>query len=276
MASDARRRGAANSSYYSQAAQRRRWGHCAETRRDGAFRAICFVAPLAHGGLPWASRRFVHLIPESRRRGHAGLIQRFPKLSREVVDRLDQRMHYVFQYFDEACKLLQVISPPVERSFELPHIVRYEGLHLERASVMFRKQRLQDRDVYDYVVVYYNLAGPSPPPLRVAIRRSPEVERALVHANIEFSCDTDSRVHSSATYNVIRIAPGLRCEVRFDPDFENGRIVATLRNVDRFDAVVLDFETPALDTKALDDLVNLMLAKPSQFLLRAPLRGFVR
>src|SRR5882724_7864275 len=37
------------------------------------------VAPLAHGGLPWASRRFVHLIPESRRRGHAGLVQRFPK-----------------------------------------------------------------------------------------------------------------------------------------------------------------------------------------------------
>jgi hypothetical protein len=198
------------------------------------------------------------------------------KLSREVVDRLDQRMHHVFQYFDEACKLLQVIYPPVERSFELPHIVRYDGLHLERASVMFRKQRLQDRDVYDYVVVYYNLAGPSPPPLRIAIRRSPEVERALVHANIEFSCDTGSTAQSGATYNVIRIAPGLRCEVRFDPDFEHGRIVATLRNVDRFEPVILDFETPALDTKALDDLVNLMLAKRSQFLLRAPLRGFAR
>ena len=125
------------------------------------------------------------------------------KLSREVVDRLDQRMHNVFQYFDEACKLLQVISPPVERSFELPQ-------------------------------------------------------------------------QSGATYNVIRIAPGLRCEVRFDPDFEHGRIVATLRNVDRFEPVILDFETPALDTRALDDLVNLMLAKPSQFLLRAPLRGFAR
>jgi hypothetical protein len=49
MASDARRHlptaGAANSSFYSQAAQQRRWGHCAETRRDGAdlptARAIC-------------------------------------------------------------------------------------------------------------------------------------------------------------------------------------------------------------------------------------------
>jgi hypothetical protein len=52
--------------------------------------------------------------------------------------------------------------------------------------------------------------------------------------------------------------------------------VVTLRNVDRFEPVILDFETAALDTRALDDLANLMLAKPSQFLLRAPLRGFGR
>src|SRR6266542_750887 len=50
---------------------------------DGAFRAICCVAPLAQGGLPWASRRFVQLIPESRRRGHAGLIQRFLSAARD-------------------------------------------------------------------------------------------------------------------------------------------------------------------------------------------------
>ena len=196
------------------------------------------------------------------------------KLSREVIDRIDQRMHHVFQYFDEACRLLQVITPPVARQFELPHIARYEGLHVEQASVMFRKQRLQERDVYDYVVVYYNLVGPEPAPLRVGIRRAPEIERALVRANIEFSCDTDSAVHGSVTHTIIRIAPGLRCEVRFDPDFENGRIVVTLRNVDRFEPVILDFETATLDTKALDELVNFIHAKPSQFLLRAPLRGF--
>jgi hypothetical protein len=198
------------------------------------------------------------------------------KLSREVVERVDQRMHAVFQYFDEACKLLQIISPPIERSFELPHIVRYEGLHLEKASVMFRKQRLLDRDFYDYIVVSYSLAGPPLPPLRVAIRRSPEVERTLVSAHIEFTTDTDSTVQSGASYNVIRFKPVLRCEVRFDADFENGRLVVTLRNVDRFEPVILDFEVPALDTRALDDLANLMLARPSQFLLRAPLRGFSR
>ena len=59
---------------------------------DGAFRAICFVAPLAHGGLPRASRRFVQLIPESRRRGHAGLIQRF--LRSNIAVRRDDRQRY--------------------------------------------------------------------------------------------------------------------------------------------------------------------------------------
>lgn len=198
------------------------------------------------------------------------------KLSRDVIDRIDQRMHAVFQYFDEACKLLQTISPQVERHFELQHIVRYEDLRLEKASVTFRKQRVQDRDVYDYVVVYYSLCGSPVPPLRVPIRSSQDIERALVSAHIKFTCDTDSSVQTGATYNIIRIEPALRCEARFDPDFENGRIVVTLRNVDRFEPVILDFETATLDTQALDDLVNLMLAKPSQFLLRAPLRGFGR
>ena len=46
-----------------------------------------------------------------------------------------------------------------------------------------------------------------------------------------------------------------------DPDFVNDSIIITLRNVDRFDPVILDFTPAALDTEALDDLVNLMLGQ---------------
>ena len=78
-------------------------------------------------------------------------------------------------------------------------------------------------------------------------------------------------MRGAATYNALDVAAGLRCEVRCDPDFVNDSIV-----VDRFDPVILDFTPGARDTEALDDLVNLMLGKPNQFLLRAPLRGFGR
>lgn len=198
------------------------------------------------------------------------------RLSREVIDRVDRRLHAVFQYFDEACKLLQVIAPRIEREFVLPDIAHYSDMVFDRGLVMFRKQPLQQREVYAHVVIYYTLTGPAPPPLLVTMRRSGEIERALVTANIEFSCESDSMVRGAATRNTIRIAPGMRCEVRFDPDFVNESIVVTLRNVDRFEPVVFDFHPDALEAPVLDDLVNLMLGKPSQFLLRAPLRGFGR
>ena len=47
------------------------------------------------------------------------------KLSREAIDRLDRSLHAVFQYFDEACRLLQVIHPPIDREYVLPDIARY-------------------------------------------------------------------------------------------------------------------------------------------------------
>jgi hypothetical protein len=218
------------------------------------------------------------LLEQLRARADAVATRRLQelKLSREVIERLDRRLHAVFQYFDEACRLLQVIAPPVEHVFALGEIARFEGLNFDKGNVMFRKQRLQDRDVYAHVVVYYTLMGAPPAPLHVAIRRSPEIEHTLSSANIDFTSETDSNVRGSATTNTIRIAPGLRCELRFDPDYEAGCVVVSLRNVDRFEPVILDFPTDSLDTGALDDLVNLMLGKPSQFLLRAPLRGFGR
>lgn len=197
-------------------------------------------------------------------------------LSREVVDRVDRRLHAVFQYFDEACKLLSIIGSVIERTFTLPQIAHYAGMSFDHGAVMFRKQSLPTREAYEHVVVYYTLKGPAPAPVRVAMRRSAEVERMLNAANIEFRCESDSTVRGAATHNLIHISAGLRCEVRFDPDFVNDSIVVTLRNVDRFEPVILDFAPEALDTPVLDELVNLMLGKPSQFLLRAPLRGFGR
>jgi hypothetical protein len=98
----------------------------------------------------------------------------------------------------------------------------------------------------------------------------------LSAANIEFRSETDTSVRGAAKHNLIHISGGLRCEARFDPDFVNDSIIVTLCNVDRFEPVIFDFEPAELDTSVLDDLVNLMLGKTSQFLLRAPLRGFGR
>jgi hypothetical protein len=37
----------------------------------------------------------------------------------------------------------------------------------DRGAVMFRKQRVQQHDVFAHVVIYYTLTGPPPPAMRV-------------------------------------------------------------------------------------------------------------
>jgi hypothetical protein len=59
--------------------------------------------------------------------------------------------------------------------------------------------------------------------------------------------------------------------VRFQPDYARQVVDVTLRNVDRFESVVLEFPPDRLDEAALEDLVKFMLGEESGFLRRAPL-----
>ena len=109
-----------------------------------------------------------HLLEELRAKAESVSAKRAQEqqLSGEVVERADGRLHAVFQYFDEACKLLQIIAPASERDFIRPQIVRYTGMILDHI-VMFRKQRVQQHDVFAHVVIDCTLTGPPPPAMRV-------------------------------------------------------------------------------------------------------------
>src|SRR5438552_8234948 len=77
MASDARRRGAANSSCLFASRATTQMRPLRRNPKGRGFPGDLLCRATCPWGLPWASRRFAQLIPESRRRGHAGLIQRF-------------------------------------------------------------------------------------------------------------------------------------------------------------------------------------------------------
>ena len=48
-------------------------------------------------------------------------------------------------------------------------------------------------------------------------------------------------------------------------------IEVTLRNVDRFESVSLEFAPDKMNESALEDMVKFMLGEPNGFLRRAPL-----
>jgi hypothetical protein len=70
---------------------------------------------------------------------------------------------------------------------------------------------------------------------------------------------------------VFHVQPAIAASVRFQPDYRRRVIEVTLRNVDRFESVLLEFEPTGIDESALEDLVRFMLGESSAFLHRAPL-----
>ena len=57
-----------------------------------------------------------------------------------------------------------------------------------------------------------------------------------------------------------------------EPDYHRQVVQVTLRNVDRFESVHLEFEPDKIDEPALEDLVKFMMGESSAFLRRAPLK----
>ena len=75
----------------------------------------------------------------------------------------------------------------------------------------------------------------------------------------------------SSGYSVFRVEPAIRASVEFKPNYRRRAIDVMLRNVDRFESVLLEFEPAAIDEPALEDLVRFILGESNAFLHRAPL-----
>jgi hypothetical protein len=93
----------------------------------------------------------------------------------------------------------------------------------------------------------------------------PEVLHKHLHSDTAF--DKDKVVRNT----LFHVEPMNRASVRFKPDYRRHAIDVMLRNVDRFESVLLEFGHSGIDEAALEDLVRLVLGESNAFLHRAPL-----
>ena len=62
-------------------------------------------------------------------------------------------------------------------------------------------------------------------------------------------------------HSVFRVEPQIRASVGFKPNLSRPGIDVTLRNVDRFESVLLEFQPAAIDEPALEDLARFVLGE---------------
>jgi hypothetical protein len=194
----------------------------------------------------------------------------------ESIKEIDRRLWRAFKWLDEALSHLEVIRPQVARDFSIPGVLSIASPRYERGFVSYRRKPIAGQDVLDHVEVFYRLLGERPIDLIVQPAAAQSTEDRLRSAQLQFDYRTEqdsARVVRSGHFIVKAI---VTANVRFEPDYRNQIVQVTLRNVDRFESVSLDFRGDAVDEPMLEDMLRFILGESNTFLRRAPLAGMRR
>lgn len=194
----------------------------------------------------------------------------------EALKEIDRILWRSFRWLDEAIGHLEVIRPRVAHVFRLGTVLSVERPRFDRGFVSFRRRPLAGLEVLEHVELFYKLEGDKPIVLRLNPVASRSVEDRLRTSTLPYQYTTEADERRIVRFGVFQIQPQIQAAVRFEPDYRHQVIQVTLRNVDRFESVSLDFTPEKLTEEALEDLVKFMMGDANGFLRRAPfamLRG---
>jgi hypothetical protein len=121
--------------------------------------------------------------------------------------------------------------------------------------------------------MFYKLTLDAPIVVKVQPGAAVAIEDKLRNAHLPYEYQTEQDEARIVRHGLFTVTPSVTASVRILPDYRRQLFQVTLRNVDRFESVILEFVPEKLDETALEDLVRFMLGEASTFLRRAPLAG---
>jgi hypothetical protein len=192
----------------------------------------------------------------------------------EVLGDIDKMLWRAFRWLDEALGHLEVIQPVVAHRFHLSNVGTIDRPKYERGFVSYRRRALAGMELLDHVEVFYRLVGAAPLVVRVHPGSSAMIEERLRPSTMPYTYTTEQDERRVIKSGVFHVTPAISANIRFEPDYHRQVVEVTLRNVDRFESVSLEFGPDKLDEGALEDLLKFVLGETNGFLRRAPLAGF--
>jgi len=191
----------------------------------------------------------------------------------DALKDIDRRLLAAFRWLDEALGHLEVLRPVVAHHFAIEPVLTIIKPRYDRGFVSYRRSEFLGMDLIERVELFYRLAGDAPIRVKTQLGAAAAMDDRLRAAQLDFHYQVEPDETRAVRCGIFSVAPAVTASVRFVPDYRRMVVTAMLRNVDRLEAVTLEFRPDALGEPALEDLVRLILGEANTFLKRAPLAG---
>jgi hypothetical protein len=191
----------------------------------------------------------------------------------DALKELDRKVWKAFKWLDEAIGHLAVIRPVVAHEYRIADILTIASPQFDQGFVSYRRKAFAGYEAVEYIELFYRLALPKAIDVVVPVSAVGGVDDRLRAAQLKLQyrpVQDDDRVVRRGMFSVTPAVTGF---VKFQPDYRRQAVEVTLRNVDRFETVIVEFAADKFVDSTLEDLVRFILGEDNAFLRRAPLVG---
>ncbi|MEO6928410.1 MAG: hypothetical protein ABI190_04525, partial [Casimicrobiaceae bacterium] len=182
-------------------------------------------------------------------RGQEKSVKRTPD---DALKDLDRRMWKSFKWLDEAIGHLAVIRPVVAHDYRVADILTIASPQFDQGFVSYRRKAFAGFEAVEYIELFYRLALPKPVEVTVPVSAASAVDERLRSAQLKFlyrALLDDDRIVRRGLFT---ITPAITGFVKFLPDYRRQTIEVTLRNVDRFETVAVEFAADKFEDSTLE------------------------
>ncbi len=178
---------------------------------------------------------------------------------------IDRALRQVFSFLHEFCQQLNVLQPPVPRSYPVAGYQELQGLAWQRGFVDYRSRPESAGQCLESVNFNYRLVGQEP----LVLERDGSVAETFRQMLFDFNLAVRVEEFRNERRHLERarfiVAPEVKVNVRWAADWSRGELLVEARNLERLGSTRYRLPADAVNAALLDEFGRLVLGQTHQF-----------
>ena len=183
-------------------------------------------------------------------------------------DAVQAALKLVSRYLSELAKSLNVIKPPVRRSFAVEQTIKLDNLFAVEYSAMDRRQTIEHKDHLRDVFIRFRWISEQPATIMAEKRSPPTIQRLredLQSYGLRFNLNEVKNDRHIVERGVFAIQNEIGAAVTATGDWETGKIRLRLKNIERLGNFDFHYDADELDNALLEELAKVLLGQSNRF-----------
>ena len=183
----------------------------------------------------------------------------------EINYRLSEALESAYRYLKELAQHLNVVKPAYDTGYKIVGVPDFAGLKWDAGNADFQTRQLSPaKRLYERVTLNFRLSGGKQVQVTVDNPANDRFKHSLTENRIEFTIKDSLNSRGLIERSTFIIPCEVKASVLMQGNFETGRILLRMINVERFGVLEYHLDPAAITPDALEEFAGFILGEEHQ------------